>query len=369
MSVDHTNDNSLNIELSNKISSISLILIIFVLMIHSMNFMWAGSQIVFPVDWLDKLNIFIQNFISNGIARVSVPFFFLISGFFFFKSFSYSVYLIKLKGRVRTLLIPCFFWGALVVLLYYFMQLLPFAENYFTKALIRERSLLDIVIVAWVEPLNYPLWFLRDLFLLILVSPVIYFFITWLKGFFFIIPVLLWLLGMYDTSTELTWFKSEPFLFFFLGVLLAKNISILYKIISDKAFYILLVVYLIILFFKTWLISQSGSYQHDTSVIVLSQLLKLFGIVVIWFWFDRVALYKFKALLSFTFLIFVFHEPMLTIFSKGGYAVFGVNSISSFILYFLSPFLVLITLYYIGSIFMKRFPAFVKLVTGGRLKT
>jgi len=367
MSLDQQKLNFLSIELSTKISSISLVLIVFVLMIHSMNYVWSGTQVIYPVHLMDKINIYVQNFASNGFARVSVPFFFLISGFFFFRSFSYNVYSSKLKARFHTLLVPYIFWGSLVVFVYYILQLIPYAESYFSKTLIRERSLVDVLFISWVEPLNYPLWFLRELVLLVIVSPVIYYLYSKLKLVFFIVPFGLWLFGFFDTSTELTFFKSESFLFFSLGILLAQNISLLHKTITNTVFYSFVVLYFLLLLFKTWILSFSDIYMASQLLIVFSQLMKLMGIFVIWFLFDRLSLTGIKFLIPFTFLIFVFHEPMLTIFTKGGYALFGVNSISSFFLYFFSPILVVTILYYFGWGLMKHFPRFSKIVTGGRL--
>lgn len=355
-------------KLSTKISTVSLVLIIFVLMIHSMNFFWAGSQLIYSVGLLDKVNIFVQNFISNGFARISVPFFFLISGFLFFRGFSYSSYIFKLKNRLKTLLLPYLFWGALVVFVYYILQLLPTSEDYFSKSLIRERSLTDILFISWLEPLNYPLWFLRELFLLVVLSPMIYYLYTKLKLLFFIIPFLLWLFGLFNTSIELTLYKSEPFLFFSLGLLLAKNSVLLNKTVNNKIFVIFTIFYLLLLFLKTWILSFSDIKEWGEAFIIFSQLLKLMGILVVWFMFDRVSLSAIKFLIPITFLIFVFHEPMLTIYTKGGYAFFGISSSTSFLLYFLSPVLVVSTLYCFAWVLVKYFPRLSMIITGGRLK-
>lgn len=57
----------------------------------------------------------IMYFFSNIIGRFSVPMFFLISGFLFFRNgrINTSLYLTKLRSRVHTLLIPYFIWNTI----------------------------------------------------------------------------------------------------------------------------------------------------------------------------------------------------------------------------------------------------------------
>ncbi|APW37491.1 hypothetical protein RD110_10060 [Rhodoferax koreense] len=56
---------------------------------------------------------FVQDFISNGLARTAVPLFFVISGYLFFlkEGWSFEHYQNNVISRVKTLLIPFLFWG------------------------------------------------------------------------------------------------------------------------------------------------------------------------------------------------------------------------------------------------------------------
>lgn len=63
---------------------------------------------------------------SNVIGRFSVPMFFIISGFLFFRSgiFNKGTYMAKLRSRVKTLLIPYLLWN-LIGFLYFVIKHYP----------------------------------------------------------------------------------------------------------------------------------------------------------------------------------------------------------------------------------------------------
>jgi len=66
-----------------------------------------------PVAQHHWLTIFLQNFCSQGLARIAVPTLFFISGYLFFAKGTLSVpeYRQKLKARVNSLLIPFLLWN------------------------------------------------------------------------------------------------------------------------------------------------------------------------------------------------------------------------------------------------------------------
>ena len=143
---------------------------------------------------------------SNIIARIAVPLFFVCSGFLFFyktSDFSFNIYLNKLKKRVKSLLIPFLIWNVLFII---------FRE--------------EVVVKDWLRafgancnhhPVNYPLWFIGDLMLTSILSPIIYWLIKRLKIVFPLILGVLWLF-----SSSICW-KFEAFFFFSLGAFFSIN--------------------------------------------------------------------------------------------------------------------------------------------------
>lgn len=139
------------------------------------------------------------------VVKISVPVFFIISGYLFFRgveSFGKTLYEKKLRSRVHTLLIPYVLW-TLICLLYMLTKHLP--------AIIHAHSL-DAVSdlfswrIFWMYkeglPLHFPLWYVRDLMLMCLFSPIVWFLISRLRH---IAMLVIWLLFMvHDIDSSLS---------------------------------------------------------------------------------------------------------------------------------------------------------------------
>lgn len=133
---------------------------------------------------------------SHTLSHIAVPTFFLISGFLFFvnfKQWSWGGYKKKMKSRVRTLIVPYFVWILTCVLLIVIAKLgatvfegKPISELYEYLAekswhIFYNCNIWGTHQVNWLGyhlyesgPLDYPLWFLRDLIVVTLFAPVIY---------------------------------------------------------------------------------------------------------------------------------------------------------------------------------------------------
>lgn len=137
--------------------------------------------------------IFIVNFISQALARIGVPLFFLISGFLFFyrSDFNKDVYKRKLRSRAKTLLIPFILWNTIAVL-WQLKCFLPGFSSFFDPVEIRF-SLVRLFHTYFCYtyhsgiilgppyfsddlyyPIDGPLWFVRDLMVMVVISPIIY---------------------------------------------------------------------------------------------------------------------------------------------------------------------------------------------------
>lgn len=124
----------------------------------------------------------IRNIFSSILCgEIAVPTFFFISGYLFFyqiQSLSCDVYLKKLKRRVQTLLIPYLFWNMVVLVAFWFAhKLLPqYISQDFNN--VPSYTWVDYCRAFWdrpgVYPICYQFWFIRDLMVYCIVSPLIY---------------------------------------------------------------------------------------------------------------------------------------------------------------------------------------------------
>ena len=151
-------------------------------------------------DWY----YFVINFFSDVLPRVGVPLFFLISGFLFFyrKEFNTTIYKKKISNRMVTLVLPYFLWNIVAILITLFHQL-PFLSSVFpnagkTNVIISPVRLFYTFFANYINegifvtpdigggiselsqdpyPIDGPMWYVRDLIVMVILSPVIYYFI------------------------------------------------------------------------------------------------------------------------------------------------------------------------------------------------
>lgn len=147
---------------------------------------------------LSLYNVFVS-LLYDGPTRIFVPLFFFISGFLFYgDNFTVKKYLIKLRKRFFSLIIPYFFYISLAIIAFYIVQL-------FFPILISDgkTAIADYKIGDWLKaygigglPFVGPFWFIRNLFLIVLVSPIIYYYNKYLKVFGLILLGLVWILDV-----------------------------------------------------------------------------------------------------------------------------------------------------------------------------
>ena len=144
----------------------------------------------------------------------SVPIFFFISGYVFFlrAEMTRATYLRKFKSRIRTLLVPYLVWNTLAVLLLLFTLHSPFSrylaqESRFTPSWpgflscywAYDGSLAGIE-AEGLYPLDISLWFLRDLMVVVLSTPLLYFVLKRARHYAVLALGILWLLEPFYAS-------------------------------------------------------------------------------------------------------------------------------------------------------------------------
>lgn len=348
--------------LSNKLKFLSFFLMILVVFIHSENLLVKFSTGNIMAQKL-SMNSFIQNFFSNGICRIAVPLFFIISGYLFFLKieYSFSGFFRKYKSRFYSLFVPYIIWSSYGIALYFILQLFPFTKIYFTHY-INQYSLSDFVKTLFIYPLTHQLWFIQDLMIIVLISPIIYLLIKYLNLFSLLVFFLLW-------YNDLIMFNQCIF-FFSLGAFF----SITKRTIDSKRFekfsIVTFFLWIVILIIKTILLVNNIIDEFWDSMILKTSL--ILGVFSIWFLYDLFfkntdfSLMRMGSLFSFSFIIYVFHEPLLTIIKKALFHFMGFSELSSLLIYFLAPILSIIISILVGINLLKRTPKLYKILTGNR---
>jgi hypothetical protein len=115
------------------------------------------------------------------------------------------------------------------------------------------------------------------------------------------------------------------------------------------------------------LLTIKGEITH------LNFYLSIIPLLALWFGYDVLYLNRgkfefIKRYLPYTFFIYVFHEPSLNIFKKIILKITENSEISFWIAYFLSPILMVLLSYVIGSFIEKATPKMYSIVIGNRKK-
>lgn len=161
----------------NKISQFEVIsqlrfpMIVLVTFAHSYGSISADYSLL-TSEW--NTYEFLKLCLSQTLVKVAMPVFFIMSGYLFFSNveeWNLNIYREKIFRRVKTLLIPYLIWNLLMA-----VKLKTFSWNIFwtfwSHAGVQTDWLGNEQLMT--APINMPLWFLRDLMIVSLLTPIIY---------------------------------------------------------------------------------------------------------------------------------------------------------------------------------------------------
>jgi surface polysaccharide O-acyltransferase-like enzyme len=339
---------------------------IMVVFVHAYTLDSGGYMGAITAD--KNYNTFIQDFISQGLARVASPLFFIISGYLMFKGFKpeRSDILLRYKKRIRTLLIPFLLWSGYGIGLYFVLQLVPQLRPHFTNHIIANLSVSQLIVTWLIDPIPYQLWFLRDLIALALFSPVIWFLVKYMKVKFMVLALAAWLADL-----DLLFFTSGSLLFFTVGCHIALKSKLLAKLQTNYEYRLPLFCWLGVLIFKTEL--AYFGYADAVTLMLLHKMAILIGIYALWVTVNTLADQATVSSRQWlhtsisSFFIYTFHEPLLTILKKGIlYLLQASNDLTSLLVYLFAPVCTILLCILVAGVLKRYVPPFFHLITGNR---
>ena len=206
---------------SRTISFLRLPLIAFVILVHC-DFVSVIPELSNSIQYPGYSCM--SEIIHLLFSQCAVLLFFFFSGYLFFlkvSEYTRQSYFKKLSNRTKTLLIPYLFWNLVVILGYVLIQWL--APAFVPGENVAEYSAKDWLVSLWDAsavrsysslPLNQPLWFIRDLMVVVICSPLVYIFIKYLRAYGVLLLGVFWLLNIFDLPSG---FSIESFFFFSAG--------------------------------------------------------------------------------------------------------------------------------------------------------
>lgn len=343
---------------SVKIRVVSLIAMVMVLYVHA----------VFLEGYNYRMTTYLQELLQfSGLSFIVNPLFFCISGYFFYLGVGHvrECYP-KMRKRARTLFVPYIIWNIIFVLWYVVLDIIPgvaiFVNSDITSGLVNNGPL-HALYRLFIAPAGFQLWYVRDLMIYVIFSPVIYLFVKFLKffGLFLLFVGGTW--GLLYLSPEIRIWGS---FFFALGgyISIYSSLGELQQKITPSFACICLIVYLLNAIIRPMdIIPLKG-----TDLVV-----ELCGLIAIWRLYDVVVktetspiIQKLAAWGGYSFFIYLFHEPVFNIIKKIGLKILGVHEWSLIMLYLVCPIIMASIAIVVGKAMQRYIPKTYSILVGGR---
>lgn len=299
-----------NISQYDVISQLRFPMIILVTYAHSYgrvadDFVWLYS------DW-DMYEL-LKLLISQTLVKVAVPVFYIMSGYLFFchlEQWKWDVWRQKMMRRGLTLLLPYLFWNLLMAL-----------------------KLHDFSWYIFLEPANMPLWFLRDLMVVSLFTPAIFWGVRHLGFWLLAALAVIYFAGTRETTPGLS---AYAICYFMLGAFLSIRRMDLIATMrhSEIPAYIL-----------SFLLAVAMLLTYHTSVFHhLMLAFRLFGAISVFCLASRMMTltdYRIpKVVCDSSYFIYLAHYVFfLSVIDSVFFSLFGTSEVSLSVHYLLCPLL------------------------------
>lgn len=275
---------------------------------------------------------YIRLFFSVVIARSAVPIFFIISGYLLFlkvEEYNKTVYISKLRKRWHSLIIPYFSWIVLLILWTLMFKvggillhgkpwvgILDYFQNNGYLHMLWDSSVWEER-TTWLGiethnsgPALLPFWYMRDLIIMVVISPAIYWFIKKIK---FVFIILLLVIYTFDIKCSLiSGTLACASLFFSIGAYFA-----LKKLDFTEALWkwrhLICPIAILLMIYQTY----SGSAMGNTMSLMIHPwlvIIQSFAIIIVASVLCRYQkVYETnKKLARYSFFIYAFHPFILT---------------------------------------------------------
>lgn len=348
-------------EISKRITSLRFLLIVFVVFIHA-NLTVDEALNYYHYDFVQPkwIEIF-KNFICGTLGGSAVPLFFLFASYLQFSK--NDTYLVLLKKKGKSLLIPYILWTVITIIIYLISQAIPQTAGFFQNPIniIRNWNFVDYMKAFTyhdkVYPLVYQFWFLRDLMILIILSPIIKFLCSKFPGTMLIVASIFAIKGVP------VFFTNSTALFFYMAGYYFATYQISFFKIADKL-KIPEYIFIIALTIPSDLLFE-GKYAFGFLKTIISCLFLLK--VSVYFVKNQAFYEKIKYLAGYSFFLYAVHTPFLgTSINKISQRIIPLHGILCLVQFLLAAFLTIIIGTLFGILLNKIFPSLFKVLNGGR---
>lgn len=338
----------------NKIIWFSFLFSILVIWIHSYN-----SELYLGLTSHEAVIWSLEHLFGELVGQIAVPGFFMISSYLFYRNFTWRKLKIKWLSRIHSILIPYIIWNALYYLGYVIASRLPFFSEVVGKGVIPLNLPTALEAVASYS-YNYVFWYLYQLILLIILTPVIYYLI---KNTYIAVIWLLLLLASIYFEISLPQLNTDALFYYsaaaFGALHLGKEVEHAWNARRCAVGFFLLAGSILVVIFTRGRISRGP--------LILSIVLTRFFIPLsLWLLISEKALPEPLKCMKHNFFLYAVHFAIVRFINKAGALFYAGIPYLPFIIYLLMPLAVIIISYYLGEALRRFTPCIWVLLNGGR---
>ena len=276
----------------------------------------------------------------------------------------------KIKKRLTSLFIPYMIWNIIMCLFYLIVQYLTPSMISGRNKLIMDYNVSDYVMMFWSMscineegldgPIDGPLWFMRDLMVMMIISPVLFYLIKKIK---ILLPLFFLSLYVFGLNTGLSGFGFIALGFYTMGAFFAIfkfDFSLFSK--SNKEF-------LLLVYFSLFVIVV---IMHDYGIEMrwLKNLIVVIGVFasIGWArWLSENKGIKISPFLtSSTFFVYASHCVIIQFFIRLASRNGVQHDFYYCLMYFVCPLLTLLVVLFSYFYIRKFLPSVAKVISGGR---
>ncbi|RYY99673.1 MAG: acyltransferase [Chitinophagaceae bacterium] len=372
-------------EWSRKMRFFSFISMLLLVYVHGYD---LNDRYLQPFSYVDEpmtATAFFEHLTANGLFRFRIPMLFAISGYLLALGDDKG-YFKTIRKRFRTLAVPYFIWSALGLLVAWGLYQLPAMREVVFNAHLQPtynssaqtfRRFEEFTGNDWLRsflvPTSYQLWFLRSLFMLNLIYPLLRWGLQKSAPVLFVLATVFWLL---TPAIGVPFVESEGMLPFCLGIWLCKRGKDLSVPPRWFAMRIFLPLFLLVVFGKTWLaFHMRGLVPAEVpgrlTVMFLYKVTVALGFLIAWYGGTRVAEAAmrrpwFVKLSAYSFIIYALHVPLLTYLIDPVHALLQPFPYYRILTYGLLPLCIIAGCIGVGALLRRTLPGVYGLLTGDR---
>lgn len=335
---------------SNKIANINVILTIIVVLLHS-NCMLYVTNVTSSIDMLQR--------IINSITSIAVPTFFAISSYLFFRNYNLSKTKSKFLSRLKSLTIPYLIWNVIFFLFVVALDKLHILSSMDNIIGSLDYSPGSIFKYIFSSRFDGPLWYARELMILILMSPIIYIIVKKIKKFSLtLLPVFFMMNIIFTLDYES--FSYWLFIYYgsaYISINYHSSIDIVFKKLKKSKYFIYLI-YALLLFIN-------ATFYENYIIFLIYRIFSPIFILTLLTEFNSLSNAPNKYA-KYTFFTFCVHNWICVITKRLTIMVFGNSALTCFIMQFPTWIISIVLIIIIINIMKKVSPKLLLILNGSR---